>query len=50
MVLLETFGDAVLLREGENYNVEAIVTWNAKDFFRRTRIDVLTPTAFLRRR
>ena len=43
-----TFGDAVLLREGENYNVEAIVTWNTKDFFRRTRIDVLTPTAFLR--
>ena len=45
-----TFGDAVLLREGENYNVEAIVTWNTKDFFRRTKVDVLTPTAFLRRR
>ena len=43
-----TFGDAVLLREGENYNVEAIVTWNTKDFLRRTRIDVLTPTNFLR--
>jgi hypothetical protein len=43
-----TFGDAVLLREGENYNVEAIVTWNTKDFFRRTRINVQTPTAFLR--
>src|SRR5262245_40392774 len=44
-----TFGDAVLLREGENYGAEAIVTWNTKDFLRRTRIDVLTPTAFLRR-
>ena len=43
-----TFGDAVLLREEEDYNVEAIVTWNTKDFFRRTRIDVLSPTAFLR--
>lgn len=43
-----TFGDAVLLREGENYNVDAIITWNTKDFLRRTRIDVLTPTAFLR--
>jgi hypothetical protein len=44
-----TFGDAVLLREGENYNAEAIVTWNTKDFLRRTGIDVLTPTAYLRR-
>jgi hypothetical protein len=33
-----TFGDAVLLREGENYNVEAIVIWNTKDFLRRTRL------------
>ena len=44
-----TFGDALLLREAENYEVEAIVTWNTKDYSRRTRIDVLTPTAFLRR-
>jgi hypothetical protein len=43
-----TFGDAVILREGENYNAEAIVTWNSKDFSRRTRIDVVTPTAYLR--
>ena len=43
-----TFGDAVLLREGENYNVEAIVTWNTKDFARRTRLSVLTPIEFLR--
>ncbi|HWP56469.1 MAG TPA: hypothetical protein VNL14_01130 [Candidatus Acidoferrales bacterium] len=44
-----TFGDAVLLREAENYGPEAIVTWNTKDFSGRTRIPVLTPTAFLRR-
>ncbi|MCH8054883.1 MAG: hypothetical protein IH857_01855 [Deltaproteobacteria bacterium] len=44
-----TFGDALLLREGENYAVEAIITWNTKDFSRRTRLPILTPTAFLRR-
>lgn len=43
-----TFGDAVILREGENYKVDAIVTWNTKDFLRRTKIDVLTPSAYLR--
>jgi hypothetical protein len=43
-----SFGDALLLREAENYKREAIVTWNTKDFLRRTRIDVLTPAAFLR--
>lgn len=43
-----TFGDAVLLREAESYQVEAIVTWNTKDFARRTQLKVLTPTAFLR--
>lgn len=44
-----TFGDAVLLREAEQYAVEAIVTWNTRDFSRRTRLPILTPTAFLRR-
>jgi predicted nucleic acid-binding protein len=43
-----TFGDAVLLREAESYQAEAIVTWNTKDFARRTRLHVLTPTGFLR--
>ena len=43
-----TFGDAVLLREAEKYDAEAIVTWNTKDFSRRTRLTVLTPTGFLR--
>ena len=43
-----SFGDALLLREAESYQVEAIVTWNTKDFLRRTPLDVLTPTGFLR--
>ena len=43
-----TFGDAVLLREAENYTAQAIVTWNTKDFSRRTRLRVLTPAGFLR--
>jgi predicted nucleic acid-binding protein len=43
-----TFGDAVLLREGEKYNVDAIITWNTKDFSRRTRLRVFTPAGFLR--
>jgi predicted nucleic acid-binding protein len=42
------FGDAVLLREAESYRAEAIVTWNTKDFARRTQLPVLTPTGFLR--
>ena len=43
-----TFGDAALLREAERYNVEAVVTWNTKDFIRRTTLTILTPTAYLR--
>ena len=42
-----TLGDAVLLREAENYGPEAIITWNTKDFSRRTSLSVLTPTAFM---
>jgi hypothetical protein len=45
-----TFGDAVLLHEAEHYQVEAIVTWNTKDFVPRTPVNVLTPTAYLQRR
>ena len=44
-----TLGDAVLLREAENYGPQAIITWNTKDFSGRTRLPVLTPTAFMRR-
>jgi hypothetical protein len=45
-----TLGDSLILREAERYNVEAVVTWNTKDFIRRTALTVLTPTAYLRRR
>lgn len=44
-----SFGDALLLREAEQYAVEAIVTWNTKDFTRRTTIPILTPAAYLQR-
>lgn len=39
-----TFGDALILREAEKYGAEAVITWNTKDFVRRTSIAVLTPT------
>jgi hypothetical protein len=42
-----TFGDALILREAEKYRVEAIVTWNIKDFLQRTRIPVHTPASYL---
>ena len=45
-----TLGDAVLLREAEHYGPDAIVTWNTKDFSRRTSLSVLTPAAFMRSR
>ncbi len=44
-----TFGDAIILREAEKYRVEALITWNTKDFLRRTNIPVLTPESYLRR-
>ena len=44
-----TFGDTVLLREAERYAVAAIITWNTKDFSRRTHIPVLTPASYLQR-
>ena len=42
-----TFGDAVLLREAEQYAAAAIITWNTKDFFQRTAIPVFTPESYL---
>ena len=42
-----TFGDALILREAEKYDAEAIVTWNTMDFVLRTRLNILTPTVFL---
>jgi hypothetical protein len=41
-----TFGDAALVRAAERYDAEAVITWNAKDFIRRTQLEVLTPAAF----
>jgi predicted nucleic acid-binding protein len=41
-----TFGDAILLREAERYAVTAIITWNTKDFSRRTHIPVFTPASY----
>jgi len=45
-----TFGDAMLLREAEGYGVEALITWNTKDFIRRTKLLVLTPESYFRRK
>ncbi len=43
-----TFGDALLLREAEAYNVEGIVTWNKKHFEDRTELRIFTPEEFLK--
>jgi hypothetical protein len=40
-------GDVLLLSEAERYEAEAVITWNVKDFARRSPLPVLTPTAFL---
>lgn len=42
-----TFGDAVLLREAEGYQVEYIISWNKKHFNERTTIPVINPEEFL---
>jgi len=44
-----SFGDSVLLREAEQYAVATIITWNTKDFARRTAIPVFTPASYLQR-
>lgn len=38
-----TLGDAILAREADRYAVEALVTWNIKDFAGKTAVPVLTP-------
>ena len=43
-----SFGDAVLLREADVLRAEAIVTWNTKDFARRSTRPAFSPAAFLR--
>jgi len=42
-----TWGDAVLLKTAEDYEVEAIITWNKKHFEGRTTIRTLTPEEYL---
>ena len=44
-----TWGDAVLLKTAEEYEVETIITWNKKHFEDRTTIEVLTPEEYLGR-
>ena len=42
-----TWGDAVLLKTAEDYEVAAIITWNKKHFENRTTIRTLTPEEYL---
>lgn len=42
-----SLGDALILQAAEEYNVDAIITWNLKHFIDRTTIPVLTPTEYL---
>jgi predicted nucleic acid-binding protein len=42
-----TWGDAVLLKTAEDYEVAAIITWNKKHFEGRTAIEILTPAEYL---
>jgi predicted nucleic acid-binding protein len=44
-----TFGDAVILQQAEQYQVEALITWNTKDFVRRTTIPIWTPEVYLQK-
>ena len=44
-----SYGDAVLLKEAEDYRLAGIITWNKKHFEARTKIEVLTPEEFLAR-
>lgn len=43
-----TFGDALLLREAERYEIQAIVSWNTRDFSNRTKVPLFTPESYLR--
>ena len=44
-----SYGDAVLLKEAEDYQVASIITWNKKHFESKTQIEVLTPAELLSR-
>ncbi len=41
-----TLGDALLAREADRYAADAIVTWNLKDFERKTTSPVFTPRTY----
>jgi hypothetical protein len=43
-----TLGDAVLAREADRYQADAIVTWNINDFAGRTAVSVLTPDQYVK--
>lgn len=43
-----TYGDAILLKEAEDYEVETIVTWNKRHFENRTEIKIQTPGEFVK--
>ncbi|MBI3951372.1 MAG: type II toxin-antitoxin system VapC family toxin [Acidobacteria bacterium] len=44
-----SFGDAVIVQQAEQYQVEALITWNTKDFLRRTTVPVWTPDGYLQK-
>ena len=39
-------GDAIILREADHYGVQALITWNKKDFEDRTSIPLFSPLEF----
>jgi hypothetical protein len=42
-----TWGDAMLVKAAEDYQVQAIITWNKKHFEGCTAIETLTPEEYL---
>jgi hypothetical protein len=42
-----TLGHTILAREADRYAVDAIVTWNVKDFERRTAVRVVAPDEWM---
>ncbi len=40
-------GDAFVLQAAEEFNVDAIVTWNLRHFVDRTTLPLFTPTEYL---
>lgn len=42
-----TWGDAMIVQTAEQYQADAIITWNQKHFVNRTTIPVYTPREYL---